>query len=129
MKSLKIAFAGITVVAMVWFGWVFASYVDIVSHNNEPNPQYQEWNFFTKAFSNERKQEQVEGKCGDFSESNFEIKYAEIYSVSHNSVIFETEDGNLWEVTPESTNEYDINKFYCLFFDGDEIVKIFQEVC
>lgn len=128
MKSLKIALAGITVAAMMWMGWVFASYVDIVSHNNEPNPQYQEWNFFTKAFPNEDKQEQVEAKCGDFSESNFQIRYAEIYSISQNEIVFVTDDGNLWAVAPASIDDYDANGFYCLFFDDEEIVKIFREV-
>ena len=28
------------------YSWMGASYIDVVTHNHNPNPVYQEWNFF-----------------------------------------------------------------------------------
>ena len=32
--------------ALIWAWWI-ASYIDVITHNLDPNPVYQVWNFFT----------------------------------------------------------------------------------
>lgn len=34
------------IAALIWTWWI-ASFIDIISHNLDPNPVYQVWNFFT----------------------------------------------------------------------------------
>lgn len=46
-KLLKLLFFG---AALLFDIWVFASWIDIILHNLNPDPIYQAWNFFTLFF-------------------------------------------------------------------------------
>lgn len=47
MKALKLIGGGLCVAFLLW---VTVSWADIAAHNNYPNPQYNEYNFFTMIF-------------------------------------------------------------------------------
>ena len=46
-KALKAVVSGAFLAFDVWF---FASWVDVITHNVDPNPVYQAWNFFVLFF-------------------------------------------------------------------------------
>ena len=52
-KTKKLIQAGINILAIVsyiLFAWMFISWIDVVTHNLDPEPVYQAWNFFALLF-------------------------------------------------------------------------------
>ena len=38
------------IVAAIFIVWVFASWIDVITHNIDTSPMYAAWNFFTIIF-------------------------------------------------------------------------------
>ena len=123
-KIIKITVYTISVALALWF---FLSWCDIVADNSEPNPVHHPYNVFVLMVQ-DKQEEEVHGMCGDPVAASSEIKCGVIYSINGNYITFETDDGNLWTAEVGDPNEFDVNRYYCLFFQGEEIVKAFCEV-
>ena len=123
-KTIKIIVYTVCVALMLWF---FLSWCDIVADNTKPNPVHHPYNIFV-LMTQEQEEEVSDGMCGDPVSASTDIKCGVIYSIDGNYITFETDDGNLWAVEVGDPNEFDVNRYYCLFFQGEEIVKAFCEV-
>lgn len=123
-KIIKITVYTISVALALWF---FLSWCDIVADNTEPNPVHHPYNAFVLMVQ-DNQEEEVDGMCGDPVAASSDIKCGVIYSIDGNYITFETDDGNLWTAEVGDPNEFDVNRYYCLFFQGEEIVKAFCEV-
>ena len=110
-------------VLMVWF---MASFADIIADNNKPNPTHHKYNAFvllTNAFDNEDT-----ASCGNPLDGTTHIAFGSVYAICEDSIIFITDDGNLYEAFVGEPQEYDTNGYYCLFFQGEQIFKTWKEV-
>lgn len=115
---------------IVMMVWLAVSWVDIIADNDRPNPTHSKYNAFVlliEAFP-ETTEESVEAGCGNPLTYIDAIKFGTVYAKTENSIIFEVEDGNLYEVTVGNPLHFHEDKFYCLFFEGDRITKAWTEV-
>lgn len=128
MKKVKILVYTVAIAMCLWF---FLSWCDVVADNSKPNPVHHPANVFV--LMTQDKQEEIEpeildGMCGDPLSTTSDVKCGTIYSIDGNYITFLTEDGNLWTAEVGNPAEFDVNRYYCLFFQGDVIVKAFSEV-
>ena len=49
-KLIKIAIDIFVIVSCILLAWMFISWVDVVTHNLDPEPVYQAWNIFALLF-------------------------------------------------------------------------------
>lgn len=124
-KIIKVAFYSVVILFAAWF---ILSWGDIVADNSTPNPVHHPYNLFVLMTKEDEATEELNGMCGDPVSASSNIQCAAIYSIEGNIITFETEDGNLWAAEVGDPNEFDVNRYYCLFFQGEEIVKAFCEV-
>ena len=123
-KTIKIIVYTICIALMLWF---FLSWCDIVADNSKPNPEHHPYNIFV-LMTEKQEEEVLDGMCGDPISASTDIQCATIYAIDGNFITFELEDGNLYMVEVGDANEFDVNRYYCLFFQEDAIVKAFCEV-
>ena len=124
MKVIKVLFYTISIGLILWF---VLSWCDIVADNTAPNPVHHPYNAFV-LMTKEKQEENADGMCGDPMSTTSDVKCGTIYSIDGNYITFLTEDGNLWTAEVGNPAEFDVNRYYCLFFQGDVIVKAFSEV-
>ena len=49
-KLIKTVIDIITIIICLLFAWMFISWIDVVTHNLDPEPIYHAWNFFALLF-------------------------------------------------------------------------------
>ena len=49
-RLIKAAIDGFIIISCLLFAWMFISWIDVVTHNLDPEPVYQAWNFFALLF-------------------------------------------------------------------------------
>lgn len=119
---MKNAIKGIIyTVSALFIVWFILSWTDVVTDNTERKPQHNEHNMFVIMT-----QESV-SKCDKSLEGTNRVTFGTVYQTTNNSVIFETTEGELYEVYVDYPDEFEGTELYCLVFQGDEIVKVFVE--
>lgn len=109
--------------------WFMISWVDIVADNNLPNPTHSKHNMFVLFTEEKQEQESIEeeGNCGNPLLTTTDIRFGSIYQITDNSVIFETDEGQLYETYVGNPQDFHRDRYYCLFFESDIIVKCWEE--
>lgn len=107
--------------------WFVASWVDVVANNDKPSPQHSEYNMFVLGTKQEQEDVEETGTCGSPLLTTTDIRFGSIYEVTDNSVIFETDEGQLYETFVGNPQDFHTDRYYCLFFEGEEIVKCWEE--
>lgn len=127
------------VIGLIVGVWFAASWVDIVADNCEPNPVHAKWNMFCfgTGYGQEEIVEEPAEVSADYDTHNgLRIEWAEVLNTEGNFVTFITEDGNAWTAEVGYPEQFDNNRFYCVYFDmmdtedifDDEILKVFVEI-
>ena len=131
MKKIGNALGNIYIIAVIIMViWLVVSWVDIIADNDKPNPSHSKYNAFvllTEEFP-ETVQEPAEAGCGNPLTYTDAIRFGTVYAKTEHSVIFEVEDGNLYEVLVGNPLHFHEEGFYCLFFDNNKITKVWTEV-
>lgn len=122
-KVLKGIGYTVCVCLLVWF---IASWVDVIADNSTQNPTHSKYNLFVLMTQQEEKEE-LAGACGNPLQTTDNIRFGTIYEVTDNSVVFETDEGQLYETYVGNPQDFHADRYYCLFFQGDEIVKCWEE--
>lgn len=113
----------VSILTLVWF---IASWADVVADNTEPNPQHSEYNMFV-LMTQDKQEEEYIGTCGNPLEGTSDIRFGCVYEITDNSIIFQTDEGDLYETYVGNPQEFSADRYYCLFFQGDEIFKAWEE--
>lgn len=121
----------IIVISIATILWIALSWGDIIMDNDAPNPVHHKYNAFTlltEVFPLDEEPQPAEAGCGNPLTHVDNICFGTVYAKTEYSVIFEVEDGNLYEVRVGNPLHFHENAFYCLFFEGDRITKAWVEV-
>lgn len=112
------------IVSILFIAWFFLSWLDIVADNTQPNPQHSEYNLFVVMTKQE---EEIEGACGNPLDGTTSIRFGVISEVKADSIVFLMDEGDLQEVEVGNTADFDVDRYYCLFYQGDEVFKAWEE--
>lgn len=130
-KIIKMVLLGICVAFLTWLFW---SWMDIITDNNDPNPHHNPYNAFVIMTKQE---EQAEGTCGNPITNHTRIETGIPMSIDGNILTLVTlEDGAEWTVEIGDSDNFSMDDYLCVFFDDmgteefddDTIVKIWKEV-
>lgn len=93
---------------------------------------------FNVTMSEAKEEKEEAGKCGNPVNAFTRVVCAEVVSVNEGDNIIQLldEDGETWIVEIGYAPEFDLNGYYCIFFDtmgtddiyDDEVVKLWKEV-
>lgn len=93
---------------------------------------------FNVTMSEAKEEKEEAGKCGNPVNAFTRVVCAEVVSVNEGNNIIQLldEDGETWIVEIGYAPEFDLNGYYCIFFDtmgtddiyDDEVVKLWKEV-
>lgn len=130
-KIIKMVLLGICVAFLTWLFW---SWMDIITDNNDPNPHHSTYNAFVIMTKQE---EQAEGACGNPITNHTRIETGIPVNIDGNILTLVTlEDGAEWTVEIGNSDNFSMDDYLCVFFDDmgteefddDTIVKIWKEV-
>lgn len=130
-KIIKMILLGICVAFLTWLFW---SWMDIITDNNDPNPHHSKYSAFVIMTKQE---EQAEGACGNPITDHTRIEPGVPISIDGNILTLVTlEDEAEWTVEIGNSDNFSMDDYLCVFFDDmgteefddDAIVKIWKEV-
>lgn len=130
-KIIKMILLSICVAFLTWLFW---SWMDIITDNNDPNPHHSKHNAFVIMT---KREEQAEGACGNPITGHTRIETGIPMSIDDNILTLVTlEDGAEWTVEIGNSDNFSMDDYLCVFFDDmgteefddDTIVKIWKEV-
>jgi hypothetical protein len=93
---------------------------------------------FNVTMSEAKEEREEAGKCGNPVNAYTRVVCGEVVAINEqdNILTLVDEDGETWIVEVGNAKEFDINWYYCIFFDtmgttdiyDDEVVKLWREV-
>lgn len=118
----KLAKVIVSIIMVLFCVWFMLSWIDVVADDTH----HHKYNMFVLMVQ-EKQEEEYTGACGNPLDGTTKVGFGIINEIKENTVVFLMDEGELIEVEVGDPQDFNPDRYYCLFFQGDEVFKAWEE--
>ena len=81
----------------------------------------------TEIIEQEQQEQEYIGACGNPLDGTTTIRFGVINEIKENSIVFLMDEGDLVEVEVGNPQDFNADRYYCLFYQDDTVFKAWEE--